>query len=130
MDIEYIIEYVGVIDTALPITVDTTLLEGGSTDSFTATVEILREYSTRPLYSPVPYDFLRVASATPIVNLKVNSIPALCSDCSFEFDSSKTIVVNSATLTDEVLGVTMTIPAARRLLQSTVTLDDITVTLG
>ena len=89
----------------------------------------MRHYSTRPLYSPVPYDFLNVASDVPVLNLKVNSIPSLCQDCSFEYDSSKTVTVNSADLTGNSLAVSLTIPAARRLLQA-VTLDDISVQIA
>ena len=90
----------GIVDSALPIAVHTTLLEGGTAGAFTSSIETLREYSTRPLYNPVPYDFLNIASDTPVLNLKVNQIPALCPDCSFQYDAAKTITIDSATLSD------------------------------
>ena len=130
-EIYFVIEYVGVIQTALTINVDTSYMTGGSAnDSVTATVETVREYSNNPFYSPVPYDFLRVASDKPSLTLSYKDLPSVCLDCSFEYDADKTFVTNSATLSGLDLTVSLTPSAARRLLQSSATLNDVSVTLA
>ena len=69
-----------------------------------AKVETLRPYSSKPLYSPVPYDFLHVASAKPGLALKVNKIPALCKDdCTYQFDATKTPTVTSYSRSSETV---------------------------
>ncbi len=61
--IEYIVEYVGVFGSTGPLTLDITNLNPGKAGAYIqASVETIRQYSGRELYSPLPYDFLHVAA--------------------------------------------------------------------
>ena len=105
------------------------MITGGKTGIITSTISVLREYSNRPLYSPIPYDFIRVASNSPSLFLSINQMPSLCQDCSFEFDASITPSISSASLSGRTYSLGVTVPSARRRLQ-TVALEDISVTLA
>jgi hypothetical protein len=62
LGIKWVVEYVGLLAAPYLITVNTAALKGGNNDLFTATHTVKREFSsTRPLYTPVPFDFLRTA---------------------------------------------------------------------
>lgn len=92
----------------LPITVNVTGLLGGNTNVFTPTYTVKRQFSlTRPLYSPLPYEFMRTAESVPQLYLKVNSIPAVCSDCGYSFDATKTASVTAASLSVDTLTLTI-----------------------
>lgn len=46
----------------LPITINVTSLAGGNTNVFIPSYTVKRVFSlTRPLYSPLPYEFMRTA---------------------------------------------------------------------
>lgn len=77
--IKFVIEYVGILADPLPITINTTGLGGGNVNLFDATYTVKRTFSiSRPLYSPLPYEFMRTAESVPQLYLKVNDIPAVC----------------------------------------------------
>ena len=87
-EIQYFIEYVGLLGAPKTITFDLTLLTGGKTGTNPiASATVVRPFSpTRPLYSPIPIDFLVMASETPNLRLTVNSIPAVCDNCVYEIN--------------------------------------------
>ena len=108
-NIKFVIEYVGLIANPMVITVTTTGLSGGNTNVFTNTVTVKRAFSlTRPLYSPLPFDFMRTAESSPQIYLKVNGIPAVCDSCHYSFDAAKTPTVNSASLSADTLSLSVT----------------------
>ncbi len=95
------------------ITIYKTLLKGGDTDAFTATFTVKRAFSfTRPLYSPLPFDFMRVAEDESQLYLTVNKIPAICSECDYSFDPTKTSTVTASSLSADTLTLTITDPAS------------------
>lgn len=95
--IEFVIEYVGIVSAPQTITLDTTLITGGKAGApIESSVTILRDYSNRELYSPVPFDFIHVPSANPTLKVAVKSIPAVCNDCSYQFNAAATPVVASS----------------------------------
>jgi hypothetical protein len=59
--IKFAILYIGVRTNIGIITANTVNLKGGSADTFTFLYQVKRVYSNRPLFDPIPYDFLRVA---------------------------------------------------------------------
>jgi hypothetical protein len=60
--IKFVIEYIGMLSNPLPITINMTRLAGGNTNLFTNTYTVKRAFSiNRPLYSPLPFDFMRTA---------------------------------------------------------------------
>ena len=123
-EVVYFIEYVGLLGDAYSIIADNTLLTGGEVGTLpTITIETVRAYSQeRPLYSPVPFDFLSTGSDLPVLNLKVNDIPAYCEDCTYSMDAALNPTLSSATWTDNTLAGGITVPSSsRRLLQGTVT---------
>ena len=89
---------------------------------------IKREYSTRPLYSPVPADFLYTPSSLPALSLKVNSIPAICDDCSYEFNSAATPVASSASLSSNTLTISLTDPESLGFALTDITVELLGVT--
>lgn len=90
-----------------------------------SSVETIQGYSAKPYFSPIPFDFLHVASDSPSLTLKVNSIPAICkTDCSYQIDAANNPVVSSYSRTDEVISLAVTDPASIGF-----TTDDITVSL-
>jgi hypothetical protein len=110
-NIKFVVEYVGLLADAFPITVTTTGLTGGATNIFTNTVTVKRAFSlTRPLYSPLPFDFMRTAESVPQLYLKVNEIPAVCDSCHYTFDATKTAAVTTSSLTADTLSLTVTDP--------------------
>lgn len=110
-NIKFVIEYVGLLAAPYAISVNTSTLAGGNSNAFTATVTIKRDFSlTRPLYSPLPFDFMRTSESSPQLYLKVNGIPAVCSACSYAFDATKTPSVTAASLTADTLSLTVTDP--------------------
>ena len=79
-----IIEYVGLYSAAFPITLDSSLIvPSNSAATILKSVEVLRQYPNRERYSPVPFEFLYMASDTPTLTLTVNSVPVVCANCSF-----------------------------------------------
>lgn len=58
--IEFVVEYFGIPNPG-QIKMDMTYLTGGSNNNFNTNYTIFRNYSTLPLYDPIPYDFLRIA---------------------------------------------------------------------
>lgn len=84
----------------------------------------MREYSNRELYSPIPYEFLYVASSTPNLQITVNSIPALCVDCSYAYNLAVTPVVTSTSRSGRTLAISLSNPGSL-----TFALTDVTVTL-
>lgn len=107
-NIKFIIEYVGMIADPLPLTINVTGLLGGNTNVFNPTFTVKRQFSfTRPLYSPLPFEFMRTAESMPQLYLKVNSIPAVCSNCGYSFDSTKTASVTAASLSADTLTLTI-----------------------
>ncbi len=108
-NIKFVIEYVGLLVSPMAITVTTTGLSGGNTNVFTNTVTIRRAFSlTRPLYSPLPFDFMRTAESSPQLYLKVNGIPAVCDSCHYTFDAAKTPTVAAASLSADTLSLSVT----------------------
>ena len=69
-------------------------------------------------------DFLYKESENPSLSLKVNSIPAVCADCSYTFNSAATPVTSSATLASNVMTLSITDPSSIGF-----ALSDITVSL-
>lgn len=108
-NIKFVIEYVGLLANAFPITVATTGLTGGSANVFTNTVTVKRAFSqSRPLYSPLPFDFMRTAESNPQLYLKINDIPAVCDGCHYNFDATKTPTVTSSSLSADTLSLSVT----------------------
>lgn len=92
----------------LPLTINVTGLLGGNTNVFNPTFTVNRQFSlTRPLYSPLPFEFMRTAESVPQLYLKVNSIPAVCSNCGYSFDATKTASVTTASLSADTLTLTI-----------------------
>ena len=126
--IHFMIEYVGIAGAAGAISLETTGLSGGKDDTMNSNAKTLREYSTRPLYSPVPADFLYIPSDLPTLSLKVNSIPAICDDCSYEFNAAATPVVSSASLSSEIMTISLTDPESLGFALSDITVELLGVT--
>jgi hypothetical protein len=99
---------VGVLGVPKLITVQTPLLYGGSDNTFKDMSHTVRWYSKRPFYSPIPYDFIRTAEATPQLYLTTNNIPIFCLDCSYNFNSGLNAVVNSAILSGTTYTISVT----------------------
>lgn len=60
--IKFVIEYVGILGDHLPITINVNTLGGGKSNAFDTSFTVQRTFSlTRPLYSPLPYEFMRTA---------------------------------------------------------------------
>lgn len=74
-------------------------------------MEILRDYSNRELYSPVPYDFLYTASSTPALRISVKQLPAVCADCSYQFNVAATPVASSFSRVAQTVTLAVTDPA-------------------
>ena len=119
-EIHYFIEYVGRLgDPGLTI-FDVSLMSGGKVGtSPTVTINRIREFSqTRPLYSPVPYEFLFTGSETPSLSLAVNNIPAVCEGlCAYQYNEAINPTLDTATtLSGATLTTGVLFPAARRRL--------------
>lgn len=95
--IQISIEYVGLPGAPEPITINTVNLKGGKDDTIKTAFTVKRPYSTLPLYSPIPLDFLYKPSENPSIILKVNKAPAICDDCSYAFNAAKNAVISTAT---------------------------------
>lgn len=92
------IEYVGLPGAPEPITINTVNLKGGKDDTIKSVHTVKRPYSNLPLYNPIPLDFLYHPSENPSIILKVNKAPAICDDCSYQFNAAKNAVISTATL--------------------------------
>ncbi len=74
----------GLYSAALPITLDTSLIvPSNNAATILKSIKVLRQYNNQQRYSPVPFDFLYMASDTPTLRLTVNSIPVVCANCTF-----------------------------------------------
>ena len=126
MNIKYIIHYNGLRQTPDPITFELINLSGGRAGtSPTGTIIPLRIFSeTKPLFSPVPMEFLRVPSEIPSLVLTVNGIFAICEDCSYEFLSEKTPILDSITYNSPTIESTISFSSA-----SIYTVSDIEMSL-
>lgn len=89
----YSISYVG-IDNPLPIELDISGLRGGANSTFLVSIVTNRNYSANNLYySSIPLDFLRTKHKNLSFTLTCNSLPILCPDCVFYYDTVVTPVV-------------------------------------
>ena len=86
---------------------------------------VTRPYSTNPFYSPVPLDFLYWPSDKPSLILKVNSMPAICEDCTYEFNAANNPVISSATLTANTYTIALTNAGSATIADITVSLLDV-----
>jgi hypothetical protein len=127
-EIHYFIEYVGRLGPAGVMTFDTSLLTGGASGMST-TITTRRPFSTNPFYSPLPYDFLYTASETPSLNIKVNQIPAYCSNCAYEVNAELNPTVSSASLNGATLTAGVTLPSGSRRRLQGVDISEVSVSL-
>jgi hypothetical protein len=107
--IKFVILYYGVTKVD-PIVINSQLLSGGSANTFAWEYVVKRPFSNLPLYDPVPLEFLKVASKSPSFHLTTNSLPILCRDCSYNFNSSLIATVNSAVLSSSSIIVSISNP--------------------
>ena len=100
-----IIHYNGLKRLPTQIAFDLSSLMGGKAGTRpTGSYEVKRYISlTKPLYSPIPLDFLRIPSDDPSLTLKVNGIQATCGDCSYTYDEELTPYILSISKTGEKL---------------------------
>lgn len=96
-----------------PIVIDTSKMTGGAVgSSITATIVTLRDGSTNILMDPINSEVLGTYSETPSVLVSVNGIRSMCyGDCSYQVVPSLTPILNSASLTDNVLTLDITTDA-------------------
>lgn len=131
-EIKYFVLYRAVKKIPGTITIDTSLMTGGSSGNIVYTVTPVRPYSPTPLFSPIPYEFLSVGSDIPTLSLSVNSIEASCSNsCGYQINVDLAPLSTSAVLEGATLTTGISSSTARRLLLdlSGLTLSDVTVSL-
>lgn len=119
--LEFVVYYFGV-TAPLEIKFDCTSLTGGVNNLFDTNYTIVRKYSTRPFFDPIPYDFLRTAETQPGLYLTLNQVPLLCQDCRYSFNSTLALTVSSASLTGTSLALALANPNS-----VTFSLSDVTV---
>jgi hypothetical protein len=114
----------------LPITIDTSAMTGGTNDTLTVTITTLRNLdSTRPYFTAIPYEFLRMASTLPTFIIQYNGIPAICVDCLYQYQPSIAISVSAAAFKTSKLGLTISLVSNDSTILANISLADITITL-
>ncbi len=108
--LDFNILYHGV-DNPPTVTIDTTGVTGGVDNVIDAIFSDKRPYAgDRPYFYGIPNDFLRSAENKPSIEIKYNQIPALCSDCTYTYQSIPQFSVSSASFVGTpITGLTFTL---------------------
>jgi hypothetical protein len=114
-----------------PISIDAGALTGGTNNNrVSASISSLRDYNgERQYFNAIPYDFLRMAAPRPTVVVTYGSIPAICVDCFYQYQTTSPISVTAAAFKTGNTGLDITLRADAANTLTSVLVSDITVTL-
>jgi hypothetical protein len=105
-------------------------LTGGSDNVITTSITTKRDFSVNNAYfSAIPYEFLRMAAPLPTIALTYNSIPAICLDCVYQYQSTSPLSVTAATFKNGKTGLSITLASTDPSALTSFAVGDITVTI-
>lgn len=128
--INFNILYFGVLNPQ-QITIDTSAMVGGTNDKLTVTFTNLRNFdSTRPYFTAIPFEFLRMAASLPTFAIRYNGLPAICVDCFYQYQATATFSVTAAQFKTSKLGLNISLASNDATVSiANISVSDITITL-